>query len=358
MTWPPISRDDLKAAATMAGFDTVFPLLVRRLIAETADGLTSIDMPGGSGTASGGFDGVITTTGSTSFVPSGTSVWELSVGGGQAKAEDDYSKRLEAPDDLATQDVTYIEALLVAWTKARTWQTDKSKDGRWREVRGYNLDRLHAWLDEAPATTVWLAGQLGKAMTGVESLGQWWYDSWIPSTILPLDQAVVLAGREEAANNIPSLLGSAQTIVTLGGDLRGDEASAFVAATLAREGMLDGTQSAARAVLASDETSLKQLIAQPNPMLILLSDLSLARGLPATHSHRLIARSMSASPDVEVPRLDGQIVAAQLEAAGREHDEANRLGPLARRSLLALRRTLAHHPEILTPWWAESAASA
>src|SRR5665811_1997380 len=91
--------------------------------------------------------------------------------------------------------------------------------------------------------------------------------------------------------------------------------------------------------------------------LILLSDLSLARGLPATHSHRLIARSMSASPDVEVPRLDGQIVAAQLEAAGREHDEANRLGPLARRSLLALRRTLAHHPEILTPWWAEAADS-
>jgi hypothetical protein len=72
--WPPVSRDDLKAAATSAGFDTVFPLLIRRLIAETADGLVTLDMPGGSGTAAGGFDGVVTATGQSTFVPSGTSV--------------------------------------------------------------------------------------------------------------------------------------------------------------------------------------------------------------------------------------------------------------------------------------------
>lgn len=61
--WPPISRDDLKHAANPAGFDTTFPLLIRRLIAETAEGLTGLDMPGGSGTAAGGFDGVVIATG-------------------------------------------------------------------------------------------------------------------------------------------------------------------------------------------------------------------------------------------------------------------------------------------------------
>lgn len=77
--WPPITRDDLRDAARRAGFDSVFPLLVRRLIAETADGLTELDMPGGSGVAAGGFDGVVTATGQTPEVPAGTSVWELSV---------------------------------------------------------------------------------------------------------------------------------------------------------------------------------------------------------------------------------------------------------------------------------------
>ncbi len=75
ISWLPVTRDDLMAAAASAGFDTVFPLLVRRLIAETAHDLTSLDMPGGSGTAVGGFDGVVTTSRASGFVPEGTSVW-------------------------------------------------------------------------------------------------------------------------------------------------------------------------------------------------------------------------------------------------------------------------------------------
>jgi hypothetical protein len=78
-SWPPISRDDLKEAAGRAGFDTVFPELIRRLIAETAIGLGDVDMPVGSGTALTGFDGVITAREESPFVPVGTSVWELSV---------------------------------------------------------------------------------------------------------------------------------------------------------------------------------------------------------------------------------------------------------------------------------------
>jgi hypothetical protein len=202
ISWLPVTRDDLKAAAASAGFDTVFPLLVRRLIVETAQDLASLDMPGGSGTAAGGFDGVVTTGRASGFVPEGTSVWELSVGGGQAKAEDDYSKRLDAPGDLTTREVTYVEALLVPWTKARAWTTEKNRDGRWREVHGYNLDRIHAWLDQAPATAVWLAGQLGKALPGVRSLGAWWTDTWLPSTRVALDESIVLAGREKAAEDL------------------------------------------------------------------------------------------------------------------------------------------------------------
>ena len=86
--WPPITRDDLRHAAGSAGFETTFPLLVRSLIRETGDGITDLDMPGGSGTAAGGFDGVVSATGQTTFVPAGNSVWELSVtNGAQAKAD-------------------------------------------------------------------------------------------------------------------------------------------------------------------------------------------------------------------------------------------------------------------------------
>jgi hypothetical protein len=78
-----------------AGFDTVLPVLVRRLIAETGLGVAELDMPGGSGTAVGGFDGVVTAGRATTFVPAGRSVWELSVQqDAQAKAVSDYGNRL------------------------------------------------------------------------------------------------------------------------------------------------------------------------------------------------------------------------------------------------------------------------
>jgi hypothetical protein len=174
-SWPPIDRDDLKGAASRAGFDTDFPLLIRRLIAETAVGLTDLDTPGGSGTAAGGFDGVVAANGRTIEVPAGTSVWELSVTDqAQGKADEDYGKRLDGSDGLPTGDVAYVQAILAPWTKSRTWASARRKEGRWRDVVALNLDAVHARLDRAPATTAWLAERLGKAMPGVRLIDQWW----------------------------------------------------------------------------------------------------------------------------------------------------------------------------------------
>src|SRR5690242_19427883 len=97
--WPPITRDDLRTAAKSAGFDMLLPVLIRRLIAETGVGISELDMPGGSGTSVGGFDGVVTASEGSTFVPEGRSVWELSVTTrsgktGVTKADLDYQERL------------------------------------------------------------------------------------------------------------------------------------------------------------------------------------------------------------------------------------------------------------------------
>lgn len=352
--WPPIDRDDLRHAAGSAGFDTTFPLLIRRLVSETAVGLESVDMPGGSGTAAGGFDGVVEARGSSAFVPQGVSVWELSVGGGQTKANEDYAKRLEAPNDLSTVEVTYVQAILDPWTKARAWERKFSEENRWLAVRGYNLDRIHAWLDLAPATTVWLAGQLGKAMPGVRSVEAWWYESWLPSTRVPLGRSIVLAGREKAGKELISAISAGQQVISLGGDLRADEACAFLAAALEDASQLD-REIGAHTLFVSDPTSLERLLAQPQSMLLLLSDPKLAKDLAPSPRHQLVILAPPGTPgDVTVPRVDGQITAAHLESAGLSGDEAGRLGVLGRRSLLGLRRGLAIHAALHTPSWASA----
>lgn len=355
-TWPPIDRDDLKNAAAAPGFDMALPLLVRRLIAETGDGVTALDMPGSTGTAAGGFDGVVSATGQTIEVPSGTSVWELSVTAkAQSKADDDYNKRFSGPDGLPTSSVTYVELILAPWTKARTWAATRSQEGRWKQVRAYNLDQVHAWLDRAPATSAWLAEQLGKRMPGVQLLDLWWSDTWLPSTRVPLGADLVLAGRQDPAKALLDLLASGRRVVTVGGGLAADELRAVVAAAL---DVLDHPAAAplrARSLYVTDSDSLAQLIKQRHPLVIILSDAGLASDLPSGHAHQLVLPGPPGGvADATIPPIDGQAVEGILRTAGESWERASELGTLARRSLPALRRVLAHHPAALTPSWAKN----
>lgn len=352
--WPPIDRDDLREAAGRAGFDTDFPLLVRRLIAETANGLTELYMPGGSGVASGGFDGVVTADGKTPEVPAGRSVWELSVENkAQGKADDDYSKRLEGPEGSLTSDCTYVEVILAPWTKSRTWSSARRKEGRWKDVLALNLDRVHVWLDRAPATTAWLAERLNKAMPGVRPVDSWWTDTWLPSTAPPLGPDVVLAGRDDAAQALVALLLAERPVVTLAGDLGLDGLRTFVGAALGTVEGTAGDRLRARALHVSDGHSLLQLIRQPSPLVLVLDDAQLAADLPAKHAHQLVLLAVHGQDgDVAVPPIDSQQAEAALRDAGLPRDRAAEMGRLARRSLPALRRAVALNTAALTPGWA------
>ncbi|MEF3402240.1 hypothetical protein [Agromyces sp. CCNWLW203] len=351
MTWPPIDRDDLRAASASAGFDLTLPILIRRLIAETATGLLDLDMPGESGVAAAGFDGVATTSGVTTHVPGGTSVWELSVGGNDTKANDDYSKRTKGPPGTRARDCTYVEVILAPWTKSRTWAGDKNKLRRWREVRAYNLDRVHLWLESAPATTAWLAAKLGKAMPGVRALREWWTDTWIPSTEPSLGIEIVLAGRADSMKALVDRIAAGSRVTSIGGGLRLEEAMALVAASLTVSDQAVSETLLARTLVVHDYNSLERLVAQPSPLIILLADPSLARDLPVNHPHQLLVLAPPGdSTAIEVERLSSDAVARAF--AGEP--SATELGYLARRSLLALRRRLAVVPGLYTPAWAIS----
>ncbi|MEU7474380.1 hypothetical protein AB0A63_00235 [Lentzea sp. NPDC042327] len=352
--WLSTSREDLLAAASEPGFDTDLPLLVRRLIAETGRDITRLHLPGGSGTSAGGFDGVVVAGSRTTFVPEGMSVWELSVEqAAQTKAESDYSKRLAGPDGEDPSDITYIQVGLRPWTKASRWANDHRAEGRWRDVLAYNVDDLHTWLDAAPATTAWLAERLGKSVPGVHDAQRWWDSVWLPSTTVPLDAPVVLAGRKTAAADLLSAIKSEQTIITVGGGVRGDELRAFVAAALQTVPASD--QVAARTLFVSSRDALLQLLDRPEPLVLVVGDAELVSNIPLSHKHRLVVPAVvGAKAKVEVPRIDGEIVAQLLLDNDFDHERAYALGTLARRSVPALRRALARYPDTLVPSWARS----
>lgn len=354
MVWPPLTRDDLRFQAGVAGFDTKFPLLIRRLIIETTVGLSELDFPGGSGTAAGDFDGIVTCSSATPLVPEGVSVWELSVGGGQSKADEDYEKRTVAPHGLRTQDVTYVQVLLAPWTKARTWVNGRRAEQRWKDVRGYNLDRVHVWLDSAPSTMAWLAEQQGHAVPDVRPADSWWTDTWLPSTSVAFDAEVVLAGRADAAEQLRQQLSDGTQVLTISGDLRPDDFRAFVAASLAAEGA-DGRPASSnfvRTLFVSSADALRTLAGQPGPLVLVITEPSLAAELPASHPHQLVMPGQpGATGTVQVPALHAPTLEAALKTRAIPRERAGTLAVLGRRSLLALRRTLAVNPSSMVPSW-------
>ena len=103
----------------------------------------------------------------------------------------------------------------------------------------------------------------------------------------------------------------------------------------------------------TDGGSLAQLVGQARPLVLLLADPALAADVPIRQRHRLVVLAPPGQAgDVTVPPVDGQVVGARLRAAGLPVERADSLGVLARRSLLALRRSLAVNPAIWTPSWA------
>lgn len=333
-----------------AGYD--LPGLLRRLVIETADGVELVDIPAGMGATAGGWDGVVRATVGNAFVPEGLSGWEISAEkNSNKKAEADYAKRLSAPDGGATADATFVEVICRPWTKARAFAAQYTAERRWKDVRGYNVESLETWLEHAPTTTIWLAEQLRRPVSGIRTAEQWWRD-WLDSTRLPLKASVVLAGRESASEALRQRVGSPGT-TTLGGDIRLEEVHAFVAATFVDR----PDDEIRRAVLfLSDSEDARKLLSRPGELAVVAPHAALAREISASGHHVVVPTPGSDRADIAVPAVSSQLAAEALEAQGVSHRDSREYGALARRSLLALRRRVALKPSLHEPTWAAPGA--
>jgi hypothetical protein len=355
--WNRILREDLLAWAASAGSDQQLPTLIRRLVLETGSGVELVTVPGGGGISTGGFDGFVRAASGSTYVPEGVSVWELSVErSAQAKADKDYRKRLAVPDGSPTEAATYVEVIARQWTKHLDWARDRTAEGRWREVRAYNVDDLETWLEQAPATTTWFAEVLGRPVYGVRTEGDWW-GGWTASTRTPLGQEIVLAGREAQANELVDRARSGPAVTTIGGEVRIEEIRAFVAAVAewaARRGKPDLQ---ARLLCVDDRATFRRLLKLGRPVTLLVPGGEFAEELsPDMQQHVLVPVPSSDRADVVLPPVDGRAVTDALRAAGLDWAAAAELGRLARRSLLALRRGLAVRPELHRPGWSAQGA--
>ena len=359
-----VSRDDLIGWAQTSEAAAQFPRLVRSLVAETEPSAEWIDVPAGTGAALPGWDGIVRCARGNRFVPLGKSAWELTTqqGSVKKKADCDYAKRLEESTADERAEVAYVAAACAPWTKRRDFESERTGEGDFDRVLALNVDAFEDWLSCAVATTVWMRDQLGKPTEGIVLLTKWW-EHWLAATTTPLDEGLVLAGREKAAVDLREHCSNGRGIVTVGGQVHREEIIAFIAAALDGGGS-DGT-SAEQVLYVDSHATAERLFAQeavsippglPSVGLVLtmvVPSPEFATHLPAGSPHRMIV-PVPGSPQaaIKLDAVNSDVVDQRLQAVGFEPHEAHQLGGVARTSLMALRRCLAVEPALHTPSWA------
>ena len=229
-----ITKDQLASWADTPESKASFPHLISRLIRGTTAKDTKVNIPWGSATYIGGWDGIVDSKEKTRYVPEGISLWELGTNQDpQSKANADYEKRTKEPLGYTPQDATFVFVTPRTWTKKEEWVSQKKEEKKWKDVIVYDGISLAQWLDEAPAVSRWFASQ-GYAgvysSDGIITADEYW-EEWSCSRQLELTPDCVLAGREVAREALIKLLEGDPSIIGVRASTKG-EAIAFILATM------------------------------------------------------------------------------------------------------------------------------
>lgn len=229
-----ITRDQLASWADTPESKANFPYLISRLIRATTAKDTKVDIPWGSATYIGGWDGIVDSKEVTRYVPEGISLWEIGTDRiPKKKADADYEKRTKDPLGYTPQDATFVFVTPRKWTGKDTWVKRRKEEKKWKDVIVYDGISLEQWLDEAPAVSRWFASQgyAGVCSTeGIITADERWKE-WSCLEQLQLQPGCVLAGRDVARVELIKRLGGDPSIIGVRASTK-DEAIAFILATM------------------------------------------------------------------------------------------------------------------------------
>ena len=229
-----ITRDQLGSWADTPESKANFPHLISRLIRATTAKDTKVNIPWGSATYIGGWDGIVDSKEKTRYVPKGISLWELGTDRDpKKKADADYEKRTGDPLGYTPHDATFVFVTPRTWTKKEEWVSQKKEEKKWKDVIVYDGISLEQWLDEAPAVSRWFASQ-GYAgvysADGIITADEHWKE-WSCLGQLELTPDCVLAGRDTAREALIKRLEEEPSIIGVRASTK-SEAIAFILATM------------------------------------------------------------------------------------------------------------------------------
>lgn len=327
----------------------LFPALIRRLLVACPE-VTDLKIRAREGVGAPGWDGLVSATPGSLWVPAGRSGWELSTEKRiRQKAQRDYDERTKEALELDPTKATFVFATPRRWMGADAWERERRADGIWRDVQVIDADRLEAWLEAMPAVHYWLSEQLDLRPRDAITLETWW-ERFASRTDPRLPEKLLTAGRTREQTGLDEFLDSAPATTGLKAGSR-EEAVAFVAAHFA----LSNKPIDRPVVVVTTAEVWDRLAVSSAPMVLvpLFGDPAVAAAVERGH-HVVVPLGREDVPRgqvIELPRIHRMIAHEVLRESGVDFERADQLAGLARRSLVSYMRWLSRDPRMSRPTW-------
>ena len=248
-----------------------FPELVLRLVQATIPPCQNnkVDIPIGSSTYMGGWDGWIDTKEGTTYIPQGLSGWEFGTKDSpQTKANQDYSTRTNAKNPpYVMAETTFVFVTPYIWAKKDEWINEKKKEGKWKDIIVYDSDSLSQWLLMAPSVERWLALIVkAKPESGYYTIEEKWGCFINGSKPFQLTPEFYTCGRESVVTELERKIQSKQPFV-LGIEASSrEEALAFILASGKQLSKNEQEVFRSKSVVVYEKRAFQDLMIQPVKM--------------------------------------------------------------------------------------------
>lgn len=319
--------------------------------------------PAYESTNDGGWDGQVDADGVDPWITQGQSFWELScrtTAKLAVKASEDIEKRTDGTDEAVRLASTFVFATPRRWPGKSAWLKAEKAKGRWGDVRVYDADTLSEWIEPTPAAQAFMLGQLGRPVSDLTSLEQFWTE-WSGVTKPRLPPAVFDEAFTENRTQIGLFLADdAPNPLTVTGETR-LEAAAFAACALLHFDL--PAEARNRSIILRSAVGVQLIRTHPERLILLVAtpEAEGALGDLAYNHHVIVPVDRSGAdkdPGPSIEPLKWDAFRRVAEAMELDKDAMDRLERDSGRRVALIRRQLSTVPQIRQPVWASNDAAA
>lgn len=326
-------------------------------------------MPAGDQIGVPGRDGLVAFSGTHFLIPTGTSCWEIGTGSDIAgKANDDYRKRSEKPPSgLRPNECTFVFVTSRVWHAKLAWVESKHADATWADVRAIDAEDIAVWLSRFPAIACGIAESLGRQITGLQTLDQYWERKIAQPFKGRVTPQLVIGGRERERQELVNWLREGTGELHLLGETAEDAAMFAAAALRELDALSSGDETAkllGRVLAVSEPQVSEHLATLSQQHIVLLVDGCESNALSVDALPRLrflVPQAIDSRSNISTPSITlGSVRWAQISTAltelGYREEVAQAIASECKGSLQAVLQMIAR-PERGRLGWATTPAA-